>query len=502
MREKLIPLNLPPGLYRNGTKYQAKGRWYDANLVRFLSGTVRPIGGWRRMKDSVGVDIAALTGVPRAMIAWRANTGVVRFGIGTNSKAYALIDGTVTDITPTTGFTPGSADSTFSGGTGAYGAGTYGSGVYGGGSLTATLVDADTWQFDTFGDYLVGCLTSDGKILVWDGNTLNKFVAPANAPTGCRGVVVTPERFLVALGAGGDPRRVYWASQESTSDWSLIDPANTAGDFPLTTNGRLMAGRRTRRQTLLWTDADMHTMTYVGGAAIYSFDQAGDNCGLLAPNAVAIAGTVAFWMSKTNFFMFDGYVKPIPCDVRDYVFSDINLTQRSKIVALTVSEFDEVWWFYPGATATEPDRYVVYNYAEGHWALGKLGRSAGVDRGASSVPIMVSPSGLLYEHEVGDDRGSEVPYIESGPIELGDGDQFIRVQRLVPDEKTLGDVTARLYMSNYPTDTERMSGPFSLDTPTNMRETSRVVRLRLQQARATSWRVGVIRLGGIPVGRR
>lgn len=501
MREKLIPISPPAGLYRNGTKYQAKGRWYDANLVRFLSNTIRPVGGWRRMKDTSDANIAALTGAPRAMIAWRANSGVVRFGIGTHSKAYALIDGTVTDITPASGFTAGAQHGSFSGGTGTYGAGTYGGGVYGGGSLTLTLVDADTWQLDSFGDSLVGCLTSDGKILVWDGNVANDFAAAAGAPTSCRGVVVTPERFLVALGAGGDPRVVQWASQESTTDWTP-SVTNSAGDFPLTTNGRLMAGRRTRRQTLLWTDTDLHTMTYIGGEAIYSFDQAGDNCGLLAPNAVAIAGTLAFWMSKSNFFVFDGFVKPIPCDVRDYVFTDINLVQRAKITALTISEFNEVWWFYPSASATEPDRYVVYNYAENHWSFGQLARAVGTDRGASSVPVMLTSDGLIYEHEVGDDRDAEVPYVESGPIELDDGDHLVRIQRIVADEQTLGDVEAELYVANYPTDTEIVWGPFTVGTPTNLRATGRQIRLRLQQARETSWRVGVVRLGGMRVGRR
>lgn len=501
MREKLIPISPPPGLYRNGTRYQAKGRWYTANLVRFLSNTIRPIGGWRRMKDSSDVDISALTGAPRGMISWRANTGVVRFGIGTHSKAYVLIDGAVTDITPASGFIAGSQDGGYSGGTGVYGAGNYGGGVFGGGSLSQTLVDADTWQLDSFGDYLVGCLTSDGKILVWDGNTANDFAAPAAAPTSCRGVVVTPERFLVALGAGGDPRLVQWASQESTTDW-VASASNSAGDFPLSTNGRLMAGRKTRRQTLLWTDVDLHTMTFVSTSVGYSFDQAGDNCGLLAPNAVSMAGTRAFWMSKTNFFVFDGYVKPIPCDVRDYVFSDINMVQRAKIWSMTISEFDEIWWFYPSPSAMEPDRYVVYNYAEGHWTTGTLARATGVDRGASTTQVMLTSDGLIYEHEVGEDRNSEVPYIESGPIELDEGDNFIRIQRIVSDENTIGDVEAKLYLANYPTDTEREVGPYTLGTPTDTRETARQVRLRLQQARETSWRVGVVRLGGIRVGRR
>lgn len=526
--ETLVPIKLPPGLYRNGTRYEAQGRWYDANLVRFTEGTIQPVGGWRTAIDSNGDPLDALTGVPRAMHAWRASDGSIRVGIGSNSHAYAFIEGALTDITPASGFTVGDADSGTTSGN--YGDGTYGNNLYGVGSLAEAIDEAGVWQLDNFGDYLVGVMTDDGKLWVWDGNTSNNFVvADATAPEDNRAVVVTPERFLVALGADGNPRKVQWADQESYTVWTP-SVSNTAGDFELATNGRLMCGRRGRGTTLLWTDADLWSMTFIGGELIYSFDRLGDACGVIGPNAVAVVDGRAFWMGKDSFFAFDGFVQPVPCDVRDYVFEDFNSTQSIKVCAVSFSQFGEVWWFYPSAGSSENDRYVVYNYREGHWTFGQLARTAGVDRGALPNPMLASPTGVLIEHEVLEERPSltdlaelvadgtwfadgtqyadgeiaaaETPFLESGPFELDDGNRVVRVQRIIPDEKTLGDVRVTFYAAMYPTAAETAKGPYSLENPTSVRFTARQVRMRLEQVSENSWRVGTIRLGVIPGGRR
>lgn len=528
MIETLVPIQLPPGFYRNGTIYEAKNRWYGGNLVRFISGTIQPVGGWRIALDSNGDNLGPLTGVPRSMHAWRASNGDIRVGIATNSHAYAFINGVLTDITPASGFIAGDADSSST--SGVYGAGTYGTGFYGVGSNASALNEADIAQLDNFGDYLVGVWTDDGTLWVWDGDVTHNFaVADATAPTSNAAVVVTPERFLVALGAGGNPRLVQWADQESYTLWT---PAitNTAGDFELATNGRILCGRRGRDTTLIWTDADLWTMNYIGGSLVYSFTQVGDTCGIIAPNAVAVVDGRAYWMGKDAFFAFDGFVQPLPCDVRDYVFEDFNDTQAIKVCAVTFSQFGEVWWFYPSAGSTENDRYVCYNYRENHWVFGQLARTAGFDRGATANPMLALPTGELVEHEVlevrsrytgldpfladgahladgslysaGTEPASETPYLDSGPFEIGDGDRVARVQRVIPDEKTLGDVEATFFTAMYPTATETERGPYSLANPTNVRFTARQSRLRLTQVNETSWRVGTIRLGIVPGGRR
>lgn len=511
MADKFLPIQLPPGVFRNGTKYQAKGRWYDSHLVRWYDGAIRPVGGWGAVRTSAGVAIQ-LTGFPRTALAWRRNDGSAWIGVGTTgttSKLYVLSSGVLTDVTPA-GLVNGAADGAYTTGAGRYGKGPYGFGLYGQGSTAQTLTDADTWALDNFGDLLIANLTADGKIYSQTGTS--QATVLANAPVKNRAVVVTPERFVFALGgedlstpgAGADARLVQWPDQESLTLWTPAT-TNQAGNFPLTTHGSIVAGRRTTRETLIWTDVDVHAATYVGGDLVYAFEQRAEACGLYGPNAVATVGQRAYWMSENKFFQYDGAVREIACEVSDFVFPDINRSQRAKVFAIAFPEFSEVMWLYPSAAngSAEPTRYVAYNYQYGFWMVGALQRSAGAPAGATRYPIMLDSAGILYEHEVGDTRtGAAVPYLESGPVELGDGDQFMDAQRLIPDENTLGDVQAIFYAANFPTDTEATYGPYSLATPTDVRFSARQVRIRLQQNVERSWRVGVFRLGVIPAERR
>lgn len=500
MQESLVPLKIPPGVFRNGTEYQAAARWYDANGVRFTDGTIRPIGGWRVAQDADGNALAPLSGVPRGSHAWRGDDGVARVAFGTHTHLYVLLNGALYDVTPV-GLVAGRPDAGYAAGSGAYGAGPYGAGLFGTGSLASALLDADVWQFDNFGEFLVATFTADGRVFVWDGDITHKAAPAPNSPALTRAVVVTPERFIVALGADGVGRRAKWASQETTDVWAPTE-TNTAGDFDLAATGRLLAGRRTRRETLLFTDTDVHTMTYIGGLLVYAFAQAGDNCGLRAPNAVAVADTQAYWMGKNNFFVYDGFVQPIACEVRDYVFGDFNEAQAAKVFAHVNGEYGEVWWFYPSAGSTENDRYVVLNYREKHWTIGKLERTAGFGSGATPLPMLCAADGTVYEHEVLDDRAGITPYVESGPLELGGGDRVARVQRVVPDERSLGDCRVLLFGRMLPTLPETAYGPFAPGAPTNVRMTARQVRLRIEEALPTNWRVGIFRLGVKLGGRR
>lgn len=526
MSDTLVPLSLPPGIFRNGTDYQSRGRWHDAHLVRFYSGAIEPVGGWRVAQSDAGADIAALIGVPRGAISWRGLNDKTYIAIGTTQRLYVIVQGTLYDITPT-GFVAGHADTTSS--SGQYGAGAYGAGAYGVGPISNTLDEADTWQLDSFGDYLVAVSTSDNTPYVWAGDpSVRATVIDISASTGgshtAAALVATPEKFLFALGTSNQ-RRVTWANQGEYATWGPL-VTNSAGSWDLQSDGRIMAGQRTKNETLIWTDVDAHAARYVGGLAVYRFDQIGDKCGLISRRAKAIVDSTAFWMGGNNFFMYDGNVRAIPSDVRDYVFSDFNFTQAAKVWAMSVSEFGEVWWYYPSAASLECDRYVVYNYLEGHWTTGQLPRTAGVDAGASQYPIMCDAQGKVYEHEILHTRaavainqpgaellaedGSQLflqteqtpPYLESGPVEIGGGDTLMSLQRLVPDERTLGDVRAFIFSALYPTSPETEHGPFELANPTSVRINARQVRLRLEQVRARDWRVGVLRFGVRPSARR
>jgi len=491
----LIPLKIPAGVFRNGTEYQSSGRYYDSNLVRWFEGTLRPIGGWRKRSST------QLTGSCRGLITWRDNSSDRWIAAGTNSKLYVMNEaGTVKDITPT-GFTTGSADAVSKLG---YGYGTYGSFAYGVARPDlGSLTPAATWSMDTWGEYLVACSDADGKLYEWQLGFSSPTLAAAitNAPTSCAAVMTTAERFVFALGASGNPRMVKWCDQEDNTDWTP-STTNQAGDFELQTVGSLKCGKRVRGLNLLFTDVDVHASSYIGAPYVYSFEKVGSGCGVISSQAVAAIDTAAMWMSRSGFWVYDGYVKPLASDVGDYVFENINYTQASKIYAVHNSKYGEITWFYPSAASNENDSYVTYNYREGHWAIGSMSRTAGTDRGVFTNPLMVSADGYIYEHEVGYDYGGSTPYAESGPIEVGNGDAVMSVRQVIPDEQTLGEVVVSFKTRMYPTSDESTFGPYSASQPTDVRFSARQVKIRYTGNVLSDWRIGVTRLEAVASGGR
>lgn len=491
----LLPIRLPPGIYKNGTELDAAGRWFDGNLVRWVEGMMRPVGGWQERTTTT------LTGKPRAILTWRDNSATRQIAVGTHSKLYAVSQSSVIyDITPT-GFTPGNADASVAGG---FGVGFYSDGYYGTPRAdVGTITPATTWTLDTWGEYLVGCANSDGKIYEWQLDTSGPTPAAVvtNAPTGTTAIMVSNERSLFALGAGGNPRRISWSDFENNTVWTPASD-NLAGSIDLQTGGKIVVAKRVRGQILVLTDIDAHVVSYVGQPFVYQSEYVGRSCGIPGPNAIAVQDNFAVWMSTRGFFTYDGYIKPLPSEVSDYVFSDINRAQMSKVYAVNNSQFSEVWWFYPSASSQENDRYVVWNYADNYWTIGEMARSAGTDRGVFTNPIFVGTDGILYDHEVGVNHDGTDVYVESGPVQIGNGDNIYYVNELIPDERNQGDVTATFYSRYYPNSTQRSYGPYSMTNPTSVRFNGRQVNMRLTATPNTDWRVGTMRLNAAPGGRR
>jgi hypothetical protein len=252
----------------------------------------------------------------------------------------------------------------------------------------------------------------------------------------------------------------------------------------------------------LFTDVDVHTANYIGAPFVYGFEKAGSGCGLISAQAVAAIDTAAIWMASSGFWIYDGYVKPLPCDVSDYIFTNINYGQKSKVYAVHNSEFGEIWWFYPSGGSNENDSYVTFNYRENHWSIGTLARTAGVDAGVFTYPLMVNPSGLVYEHEVGYNYDGSTLFAESGPIQIGNGDNIMSVRQVVPDEQTLGEAVVSFKTRNYPTDTQSTFGPYTAANPTSVRFSGRQVNMVVTGAVLADWRVGIFRLDAVPSGKR
>jgi len=537
----LIPLQIPKGQYRNGTEYMSQGRWRDGNLVRWHDDALRPVGGWRAriQNDGTEVDIhdapstPTVAGPARGAHAWVDNAGNRYAAFGTYNGLVAMLESSVLDnLTPTSGFTDGRIDATLNTGWGAGGWGYQAWGVAR--QDIGSIQTATTWSLDNWGEYLIACSSDDGQIYEWDLDAATASVV-SNAPTGCSAAFVTEERFLVALGcddAGVNNRRIAWSDQENNTSWTAT-ATNQAGDIELQTNGQILAGVRTRGQSLILTDQDAHSMTYQGPPFVYGFQRVGTSCGMIAAGAYASVDAGVIWMGNRGFFIYSGgAVRDLPCEVSDYVFSDMNVDQKSKIQAVVNSQWNEVWWLYQSNDSDECDGYVAFDYAENIWMTGKIDRTTGFDRGVFRNPMMVASGGTVYEHEVGSDYGTTAPFCETGPIAIGSGDRLMKVTKMIRDEKTQGDVRFDFKTRLYPNSEETSHGPYpsdfkydtdysvdpatlgaqqppyvtdedknKYDAPTSVRFQGRQVRMKVS-GQTADWRVGVIRLEAREGSRR
>ena len=270
---------------------------------------------------------------------------------------------------------------------------------------------------------------------------------------GLQAITSETDRHLIILGADPisgsartgvvDPMLVAFSSQE---DELNFEPkiTNTAGSVRLSSGSQIIGGVKSRQEIVIFTDTSVYSMQFVGSPFTFAVNLIDQSTGLIGPNAAINAPTGTYFMSYDAFYQYDGSVKELPCSVLDYVFSDLNSDQAFKIFAFTNKKHSEVGWFYPSASSTDIDRYVIYNYADNVWYYGQLNRTAWLDSGVQPYPQAAS-SNYVFQHEIGfDDDGSEMTnvFIESADFDIGDGEQYSFVRRIIPDIKFLDTDTA------------------------------------------------------------
>ena len=274
-------------------------------------------------------------------------------------------------------------------------------------------------------------------------------------------------RHVICFGAnnqGGsgafDPLLVRWSSSEDYQDWQPLS-TNSAGDFRLEQGSQIVSAIKTRQEILIFTDTAVYAMQYIGLPLVFSFTLLASNISLMSPNAVSVANNIVFWMGRDKFYVFDGQVRALPSTLRSHVYDNINTEQEFQVVSGTNEEYNEVWWFYPTGTDTQINNYVVFNYLENIWYYGTLSRSAWLDSGLRQYPIAFDYNRRALNHEVGVDDASGSSsvaigsYIESSDFDIGDGDQFSFVRRMIPDLTFIGsesinpDVTLTLTPRDY-----------------------------------------------------
>jgi hypothetical protein len=247
-----------------------------------------------------------------------------------------------------------------------------------------------------------------------------------------------------------DPMLIRWSDQESVTQWTPA-ATNQAGSYRLSRGSEIVEAIQTRQEILVWTDAALYAMQYLGPPFVWGFTIVADNISIVSPNAAATANNITYWMGTDKFYFYSGRTETLPCALRRYIFDDINMSQSYQFLAGTNEGFNEVWWFYCSADSTLIDRYVVFNYLENSWYYGNLSRTAWLDSSLRKSPIAATttPDSFILQHETGVDDGATSPptpitaYIESAYFDIDDGDSFAFVRRLLPDVTFEGsDVTS------------------------------------------------------------
>jgi hypothetical protein len=336
-------------------------------------------------------------------------------------------------------------------------------------------------------------------------------VTHAGTPTNNRGVIVTPERHAVLYGLNGNPRRVGWSDAEDYAEWDFASATTEAGFFDLDTQSRIIMATSVREGTLIWTDDEVWLMRYVGLPYIYGFERIGWGCGLIAPRAFATFGGRCVWMGRENFWIYDGgYVKPLPCDVNEYVLNNIDATTGAAYThGAENGLFPEAWFWYPSQGSTVPDQYVVFNYAEGWWSIGSMTRTASTGAGVFSYPIAADQNYELYYHENGwTANGASLVgdrWVESGSLNLQQGNNVMMVRQALTDSGYGYDSTSLQFYTSYtPEGTETLSSTYNprSDGYTDVRVTGREMRVRIESTQDAPWSIGETRLDLIPRGGR
>ena len=413
----------------------------------------------------------------------------------------------------------------------------WGAGTFGSTSALSLTNQLRLWTHDNFGEDLI-INPRAGGIYKWvENNGLGTRAVELSGITGANQVptvglqVITSEkdRHLIVLGADPvsgtsrtgtvDPMFIAFSDQENSLEFEPTN-TNTAGSLRLSSGSSIIGAVKSRQEIMIWTDTALYSMQFIGPPFTFAVNLINEGIGLVGPKAAITAPQGIYWMSYNNFYIYNGSVQTIPCTVHNYVFGDINLGQSFKFNAFTISDKSEVGWFYCSSSSTEIDRYVIYNYIENLWIYGSLTRTAWLDAGIENYPRAVN-GGYLYQQETGfNDDGSPMTnvFIESSDFDIGDGEQFTFIRKIIPDFKFLqntnaGNINIVVKTRNFPGDsltTNSTNAITETTTQAYVRGRARQMVLRFESDDdATNggnldigWRLGATRIDTRPDGKR
>ena len=413
-----------------------------------------------------------------------------------------------------------------------WGSGTWGRSTWG--SADSNADNLRLWSQDNFGEDLIGN-PRGGGLYYWDASggvstraiNFTALSTASDVPLLVNQIMVSEvDRHIIAFGSNStsattvlDELLVRWSDTEDAGNWTPSS-TNSAGGQRVSSGSYIVGALKTRQEILIWTDAGVHSMRFIGGPFTFQFRQLMEGPSIISPKAAAVAASTVFWMDRGNFYMYDGAVRPLPCSVLAYITTDINLGQAYKVFAASNPDFSEIMWFYPSSSATEVDRYVIFNYKENLWSIGTLVRTAWTPAPTREKPLAAGTadsSNYIYQHETGynDDESAMTAYIESGDFDLQDGEHFVLLSRIIPDVKfttatgsptSNTTVTMTMKGKNYPLETASTLSTSTIETTTTQSEIrgrARQAAIRIESSTTgMTWRLGDLRLELRPDGRR
>lgn len=406
-----------------------------------------------------------------------------------------------------------------------YGIGGYGSGGYGTGTTQPTAIGtpitATDWTIDNWGQILIAC-PAGGGIYYWqpNGTIQNAQLVSAEAPIVNDGIFVAmPQRQIIAWGSTvtgvTDPLLIRWCDVEDFTTW-IGSSTNQAGQFRIPKGSRIVGAIQAASQGLIWTDVALWSMQYIGQPFIYSFNDLGNGCGLIARRAMGVNNNITYWMSQSQFFMYSGSgIQPLPCPIWDVIFQQIDQNNLSSIRCAVNSRFNEISWFYPTAGSNGVNtNYVKYNFLMNLWDFGTLSRTAWINQSVLGAPIGSGSDNFIYQHEMGMDADTQAmnSSFKTGYFAMTDADVKMFVDQVWPDFKwgLFGGVQSAalnltFYVTDYPGNTPTVYGPFTMTQAVQFlspRFRGRLVAVEISSSDFGSfWRIGQMRYEAIPDGR-
>ena len=417
-----------------------------------------------------------------------------------------------------------------------WGTDTWSSGTWGTASRSSNVtLEARQWSLDNFGQILIATVLNGGAF-EWDPDDgpTTRAVAITNAPTKSRlSLVSTPDRHVLFMGTqptiGGtnaqDDLLIRFSNQEDKNTYQPT-AENTAGSLRIADGSRIVAAERSRGQILVWTDTSLHSLQFIGPPFTFGLRQLGQNCGIIGSHAGVDINGVSYWMSQDSFFLFDGTVKKLPCTVEQFVFNNINITGSENAFAGHNGEFNEIMWFYPRTGSDQINAIVAYNYLEQTWWTGTLARTTWIDKEVFDNPIATEYSstatannevisGLtdgassVFLHEIGNNGDGQAitAFVKSGVVQIGEGNDFSFVSKLIPDiEDQEGVLNAKLEFKNYPNNSTAVTKTVSFEDNTDfvsLRGRGREFTVNVvSNTTGTAWRLGTQRFDIQSDGRR